>query len=70
MKNKEIKQLSLKDSEKKLKELKFELVKVKKDSGKTGSSKAKNIRKMIARIHTFNKSKMEEKEPIKEVLKK
>ena len=54
MKFKEIKQLS---KEKKLKELKLELVKAKANASKGGSSKAKQIRKIIARIHTLNNDK-------------
>lgn len=48
----EIKKMNTGDREKKLKEMKMELVKAK--AAKTGSSKAKEIRKIIARIHTFN----------------
>ncbi|MGD9275719.1 MAG: 50S ribosomal protein L29 [Candidatus Pacearchaeota archaeon] len=54
MKSKEIKKLSEKEREKKLKELKMELVKAKANAAKGGSSKIKEIKKMIARIHTFN----------------
>ncbi|MFH1787629.1 MAG: hypothetical protein ABH811_02465 [archaeon] len=49
MKSKDIQKLSKADREKKLKDLKMELIK-----SKPGSSKTKQIRKMIARIHTFN----------------
>ena len=54
MKAKEIKKLSEKDREKKLKELKLELVKSKVNVSKTGSAKVKAIKKIIARIHTLN----------------
>jgi len=54
MKYKEIEKLSEKDREKKLKELKLELVKSKANVSKTGSAKVKGIKKIIARIHTFN----------------
>lgn len=57
MKFKEIQQLSKTDQEKKLKELKLELVKAKANAAKSGSSKAKQIRKIVARIHTFNNDK-------------
>ena len=56
MKNKELKQMSKEDMGKKLKDLKLELIKSKGKASKTGSSKSKEIRKMIARIITFNKS--------------
>jgi ribosomal protein L29 len=54
MKSKEIQKLSSNEREKKLKELKMELVKAKANAAKGGSSKIKEIKKMIARIHTFN----------------
>ncbi len=54
MKYKEIKKLSEQDREKKLKELKLELVKSKVNVSKTGSAKVKTIKKIIARILTFN----------------
>jgi ribosomal protein L29 len=60
MKFKEIKNMPKGEREKKLKELKMELVKSKAGSGKTGNSKAKQIRKFIARILTLNASKKEE----------
>jgi ribosomal protein L29 len=59
MKSKEIKKLSKEDLEKKLRELKLELVRAQSTSTKTGSSKAKEIKKMIARIHMLNASKKE-----------
>jgi len=54
MKYKEIKKLSKQDREKKLKELKLELVKSKVNVSKTGSAKVKAIKKIIARILTLN----------------
>ena len=54
MKYKEIKKLSEQDREKKLKELKLELVKSKVNVSKTGSAKVKAIKKIIARILTLN----------------
>ena len=54
MKYKEIKKLSGQDREKKLKELKLELVKSKVNVSKTGSAKVKAIKKIIARILTLN----------------
>lgn len=53
MKSKEISGMSKAEREKKLKELRFELIKSK--SGKTGSSKTKEIKKIIARIKTQDK---------------
>jgi len=52
-KAKEIKQLGKEEREKKLKELKADLVKAKATSSKSGSSKIKEIKKMIARILTL-----------------
>jgi ribosomal protein L29 len=58
MKFKEIKNLSKEEREKKLKELKLELIKSK-ASEKSGNSRAKQIRKMIARLLTLDASKKE-----------
>ena len=54
MKYKQIAQLSKEEREKKLKELKLELVRAKSTSAKTANSKAKKIKRIIARILTFN----------------
>jgi len=61
IKMKEIEGMNKADLDKKLKELKLELVKSKVSASKTGTSKIKEIKKIIARIKTFNtsKSKME-----------
>lgn len=57
MKYKEIQKLSKNEKEKKLKELRLELVKSKVASSKgSGSSKTKEIKKIIARILTLNNS--------------
>ena len=53
MKTKEIRNMSANDREKKMKELKLELVKSK--SGNTKGSRTKGIKRMIARILTLNK---------------
>ena len=58
MKYKDLKQLSEKDRENKLKELKLELTKSKTGTG--GKTKTKEIRKIIARILTINSSKQPE----------
>ena len=55
MKFKEIQKLSKGDREKKLKELKMELIKSKTAAAKTGGSKTRQIKKMIARMLTLNK---------------
>lgn len=60
MKIKEIKEMHKDERDKKLKELKLELVKAKINAAKAGSSKAKQIRKIIARLITINKSEQEE----------
>jgi len=52
MKYKEIKKLSENDRKKKLKDLKMELVK--EGVSKQGGNKSKQIKKIIARILTFN----------------
>jgi len=59
MKFKEIQKLSEGDRKNKLKELKVELVKVKTGASKQGSSKTKEIRKIIARILTLNNQEKE-----------
>jgi ribosomal protein L29 len=58
MKYKEIQKLNKQERDKKLSELKIELIKA--GSGKQ-DSKAKQIRKIIARIHTLNTA-MEKKQ--------
>jgi len=62
MKFKEIIKLNEKDREKKLKELKLELVKSKVNVSKTGSAKVKAIKKIIARILTLNNLENKSKE--------
>lgn len=52
--------MSKEDREKKLKELRLELVKSKASAVKTGGAKTKEIKKIIARILTLNKSDEEE----------
>ena len=52
LKNKEIKNMTKNDKKKKLKELRFELMKSNTAAEKQGGSKAKEIKKMIARILT------------------
>jgi ribosomal protein L29 len=56
MKYKQLKDLSKQDREKKLKELEMELIKQKVNASNTGGSKAREIKKIIARIHTLNSS--------------
>lgn len=60
MKYKEISKLGKKELDEKLKELKMELVKSGTNASKQSGSKTKEIKKIIARIHTFNASKQEE----------
>ncbi len=57
MKYKEIQKLTEADRNKKMKELKLELIKAKANNAKGSISKSKEIKKMIARINTFNASK-------------
>jgi len=54
MKMKDIIKMSEKERDKKLKELRLELVKAKANASKQGTSKVRDIRKIIARILTFN----------------
>ena len=57
MKYKEITKMNKEDREKKLKDLKVELVKSRARSAKAGSASTQQIKKAIARILTFNTSK-------------
>lgn len=50
---KDLQNLSKADTEKKLRELKIELMKAKSSAQKTGSSKIREIKKTIARILTI-----------------
>ena len=54
MKLKKIKNIQKEERGNKLKELKLELIKAKSTSSKTANSKAKDIKKIIARILTLN----------------
>jgi ribosomal protein L29 len=56
MKYKQLKDLSKQDREKKLKELQMELIKQKVNASNTGGSKARQIKRIIARINTLNAS--------------
>ena len=56
LKSKDLKKMSTEDREKKLKELKMELVKSRASVAKAGSSKIREIKKIIARILTLNNS--------------
>lgn len=51
---KELKEMNKSDREKRLQELKMELIKSQTSTSKTGSKKTKEIKKVIARILTFN----------------
>ena len=55
LKSKEIKNMSKEEREKKLKELKIELVKAKSNVSKKGSMKIKEIKKIMARIYSTTK---------------
>ena len=57
LKSKDIINLSQEDRDKKIKELKLELVKAKISASKAGTSKVKEVKRAIAKILTFNKSK-------------
>ena len=66
---KEIKKMAFQEREKKLKDLKLELIKSKANASKTGSKKTKEIKKIIARILTFNNQASRE-EIVKKGVKK
>jgi ribosomal protein L29 len=55
LKTKDIQRMSKEEREKKIKELKLELIKSKISASKTGSSRIREIKKIIARILTLNK---------------
>ena len=57
LKTKDIKKMSESERMKKIEELKLELVKAKVSVAKSGSSKAKEIKKAVARILTINNQK-------------
>lgn len=57
MKYKEITKMNNEDRERKLNDLKIELLKSKTKSSKSGSSNTREIKKTIAKILTFNASK-------------
>lgn len=69
MKAKEIKKMAFQERNKKLKDLKLELIKSKANASKTGSKKTKEIKKIIARILTFNNQESRE-EIVKKGVKK
>jgi ribosomal protein L29 len=54
LKFKDMKKMNKEELEKKMKELKLELIKSKVSASKSGSSKIKEIKKIIARILTLN----------------
>ena len=58
MKAKELQKISEEERKKKLKELKLELIKSKVSSSRGGSSRVKEIKKIIARILTLNNGNM------------
>jgi len=60
LKIKDIKNMNKTEREKKIKELKLELIKSKTNASKSGNIKIKEIKKTIARILTINKSQEEE----------
>lgn len=57
MKYKEITKMSNEERERKLHDLKIELLKSKTNASKTGNANTKEIKKAIAKILTFNVSK-------------
>jgi len=62
---KNLNDMSEDDREKKLKELRLDLVKSKVNASKTGNSKSRELRKAIARINTFNTSEDRKKGMLK-----
>jgi len=55
LKSKDLKQMTKDELNGKLEELRFELVKSRANASKTGSSRTKEIKKIIARILTLKK---------------
>jgi len=60
LKFKDIKKMNEKERAKKMQELKFELAKAKVSAAKAGSSKIKEIKKIIARMLTLNNAEKSE----------
>jgi len=54
LKTKDIQKMGKEEKMKKIEELKFELIKARTHASKTGTSKAKTIKRTIARILTLN----------------
>ena len=54
LKSRDIKNMNQEDRNKRILELKLELIKAKANAAKTGASRAKGIRKLIARIKTIS----------------
>ncbi|MEK6945759.1 MAG: 50S ribosomal protein L29 [Nanoarchaeota archaeon] len=59
LKSKEIAKMDSEELNRKIKELKLELIKAKAGASKAGTSKIKEIKKTISRILTINKSNRE-----------
>ena len=55
LKSKDIRKMSPKEIEEKMKELKMELIKEKVSAAKGGKLKTKEIKRTIARLHTINR---------------
>lgn len=62
LKFKDLQKMNAGEREKKLKEFNMELVKSKASSAKSGNSKSKEIRKIIARMHTLNNAENKSEE--------
>ena len=69
LKTKDIRRMGKEDRTKKMEELKFELVKAKANASKSGTSKAKNIKRIIARILTLNNQEDKSKKLEKQIQK-
>jgi ribosomal protein L29 len=54
LKIQDIKKMNREERAKKMEEMRFELVKAKANAAKSGNSKAKEVKKIIARIFTLN----------------
>jgi ribosomal protein L29 len=54
LKFKDLEKMNKEERSKRMEEMKFELVKARTSAAKSGSSKAKEIKKVIARILTLN----------------
>lgn len=61
LKGKDIQKMSESEREKKMKEMKLELLKARAGAAKGGTSRVREVKKVIARLNTFNQPNKTEK---------